>query len=139
SSRPPFERGGRQQTRDVSSRGVRIQHPLNWRDLWLTRCLGRAAALGHWLTRPAAENSLEAFLVSLGVVAVAEIGDKTQLLALLFAARFRAPLSVIGGIFVATVFNHALAAFAGTLIADWLTPQILAWVLAVSFLLMGAW
>lgn len=82
---------------------------------------------------------MEAFLVSLGVVAVAEIGDKTQLLALLFAARFRAPVSVIGGIFVATVLNHALAAFAGTLIADWLTPHFLAWVLAASFLLMGAW
>ena len=82
---------------------------------------------------------MEAFFVSLGVVAIAEIGDKTQLLALIFAARFRAPVSVIAGIFVATVLNHALAAFAGTLIADWLTPQFLAWVLAASFLLMGAW
>lgn len=82
---------------------------------------------------------MEAFLVSLGVVAVAEIGDKTQLLALIFAMRFRAPVAVIAGIFVATVLNHALAAFAGTLIADWLTPQILAWVLAASFLLMGLW
>jgi putative Ca2+/H+ antiporter (TMEM165/GDT1 family) len=82
---------------------------------------------------------LEAFLVSLGTVAVAEIGDKTQLLALILAVRFRAPIAVIAGIFAATVANHALAAFAGTLIASWLTPVILAWVLAVSFILMGLW
>ncbi|MDX5366583.1 MAG: TMEM165/GDT1 family protein, partial [Alphaproteobacteria bacterium] len=82
---------------------------------------------------------MEAFLVSFGAVAVAEIGDKTQLLALILAVRFRAPIAVIGGIFVATVANHALAAFAGTLIAGWLTPGILAWVLAISFILMGLW
>lgn len=92
------------------------------------------------LSRPALEFvPLEAFLVSLGAVAIAEIGDKTQLLALLLAARFRAPLAVIAGIFVATILNHALAAFVGTLIADWMTPQILAWLLAVSFLAMGTW
>jgi putative Ca2+/H+ antiporter (TMEM165/GDT1 family) len=83
--------------------------------------------------------SLEAFLVSLGAVAIAEIGDKTQLLALILAARFRAPLAVIAGIFVATVANHALAAWAGTLVAAWLTPQLLAWVLGLSFLAMGLW
>lgn len=82
---------------------------------------------------------MEAFLVSLGAVAIAEIGDKTQLLALILAVRFRAPLSVIAGIFAATIANHALAAFAGTLVAAWLTPEILAWVLAVSFILMGLW
>lgn len=82
---------------------------------------------------------MEAFLVSLGAVAIAEIGDKTQLLALILAVRFRAPVSVIAGIFVATAVNHALAAFAGTLVADWLTPQILAWVLGLSFLAMGLW
>jgi putative Ca2+/H+ antiporter (TMEM165/GDT1 family) len=82
---------------------------------------------------------LEAFLVSFGAVAIAEIGDKTQLLALILAVRFRAPVAVIGGIFVATVANHALAAFAGTLIASWITPGILAWLLAASFILMGLW
>jgi len=82
---------------------------------------------------------VEAFLVSLGAVAIAEIGDKTQLLALILAVRFRAPWSVIAGIFVATIANHALAAFAGTLVASWLTPEILAWVLGLSFLLMGLW
>lgn len=82
---------------------------------------------------------MEAFLVSLGTVAIAEIGDKTQLLALLLAARFRAPLAVIAGIFVATIANHALAAFVGTLIADWLTPLVLAWTVGISFLAMGIW
>jgi|TARA_R100000322_G_scaffold139691_1_gene95489 Ca2+/H+ antiporter, TMEM165/GDT1 family len=82
---------------------------------------------------------VEAFLVSLGAVAIAEIGDKTQLLALILAVRFRAPLAVLSGIFIATIVNHALAAFAGTLVAGWLTPQILAWVLGLSFLLMGVW
>jgi putative Ca2+/H+ antiporter (TMEM165/GDT1 family) len=82
---------------------------------------------------------LEAFLVSFGAFAIDEIGEKTQLLALILAVRFRAPLAVIAVIFVATVANHALAAFAGTLIASWLTPGILAWVLAVSFILMGLW
>ncbi|MCF8469863.1 MAG: TMEM165/GDT1 family protein [Parvibaculum sp.] len=82
---------------------------------------------------------MEAFFVSLGAVALAEIGDKTQLLALILAVRFRAPVSVIAGIFVATVFNHALAAWLGILIADWLTPEILAWVLGLSFLAMGVW
>ena len=94
---------------------------------------------GHWLSRSARSVPLEAFLVSLGAVAVAEIGDKTQLLALILAIRFRAPVSVIAGIFVATVFNHALAAWFGILIADWLTPEILAWGLGVSFLAMGVW
>ncbi len=82
---------------------------------------------------------MEAFLVSLGTVAIAEIGDKTQLLALILAVRFRAPVAVVAGIFVATVANHALAAFVGTLIAEWLTEQILAWVLGISFLAMGVW
>ncbi|MDP1626479.1 TMEM165/GDT1 family protein [Parvibaculum sp.] len=82
---------------------------------------------------------MEAFLVSLGTVAVAEIGDKTQLLALILAVRFRAPLAVVAGIFVATVANHALAALVGTLIAEWLTDLVLAWVLGLSFLAMGVW
>ena len=82
---------------------------------------------------------MEAFLVSLGAVAIAEIGDKTQLLALILAVRFRAPLAVIAGIFVATIANHALAAFVGTLIAEWLTDAVLAWTVGISFLAMGVW
>ena len=82
---------------------------------------------------------MEAFFISLSAVAVAEIGDKTQLLALVLAARFRKPLPIVAGIFVATIVNHALAAELGILIAGWLTPQILNWVLGVSFLAAGVW
>ena len=66
---------------------------------------------------------MEAFLVSTGVVAVAEIGDKTQLLALLLASRFRAPLPIIAGIAIATLANHALAAWLGAVVVDWLSPE----------------
>jgi putative Ca2+/H+ antiporter (TMEM165/GDT1 family) len=82
---------------------------------------------------------MEAFFISLSAVAVAEIGDKTQLLALVLAARFRKPLPIIAGIFVATIVNHALAAELGILIAGWLTPEILNWVLGVSFIAAGIW
>ncbi|MBI3505290.1 MAG: TMEM165/GDT1 family protein [Proteobacteria bacterium] len=82
---------------------------------------------------------MESFLVSTGVVALAEIGDKTQLLAFLLAARFKKPLPIVAGIFVATVFNHALAGAAGTWIAAAAGPEILRWVLAASFLAMAAW
>ncbi|MCE9649903.1 MAG: TMEM165/GDT1 family protein [Parvibaculum sp.] len=82
---------------------------------------------------------MEAFFISMSAVAVAEIGDKTQLLALVLAARFRKPLPIIAGIFVATIVNHALAAELGILIAGWLTPEILNWVLGVSFIAAGIW
>lgn len=82
---------------------------------------------------------METFLISTGLVAVAEIGDKTQLLALMLAARFRAPLPIILGIFCATVANHAIAAWAGGLAAGLLDGEILRWVLTVSFLAMAAW
>jgi len=79
---------------------------------------------------------VEAFLVSVGVVALAEVGDKTQLLAILLAARFRAPLPIILGILCATALNHTLAAILGTYIGNWL-GQNLSWILAVSFFAMG--
>ncbi|MDO8420783.1 MAG: TMEM165/GDT1 family protein [Parvibaculum sp.] len=82
---------------------------------------------------------MDAFLISLSAVAIAEIGDKTQLLALVLAARFRKPLPIIAGIFVATIINHALAAELGILIAVWLTPHILSWILGVSFIAAGVW
>lgn len=82
---------------------------------------------------------MEAFLISTGLVAIAEIGDKTQLLALMLAARYRAPVPIILGILVATLANHALAAWAGSLVADALDPEILRWTLTVSFLAMAAW
>ncbi|MDO5056742.1 MAG: TMEM165/GDT1 family protein [Lautropia sp.] len=82
---------------------------------------------------------MEAFLISTGIVTLAEIGDKTQLLALLLAARFRQPIPIITGILVATLVNHALAGALGALVSSWLTPQTLKWVLGVSFLLMAGW
>lgn len=78
-------------------------------------------------------------LISTGTVALAEIGDKTQLLALLLAARFRKPLPIIAGILLATLLNHALAAWFGTLVAHWLRPEILRWVVAVSFFAVALW
>lgn len=77
--------------------------------------------------------------VSTLVVAIAEIGDKTQLLALLLAARFRRPWPIIAGIFVATVLNHALAGWLGALLASHLTPDVLRWIVAVSFAAIGLW
>jgi putative Ca2+/H+ antiporter (TMEM165/GDT1 family) len=82
---------------------------------------------------------MEAFFISLSAVAIAEIGDKTQLLTLVLAARFGKPLPLIAGIFVATILNHAVAAELGVLIASTLTPHVLQWVLAVSFFAGGAW
>lgn len=82
---------------------------------------------------------MEAFLISLGVVAVSEIGDKTQLLALLLAARFKRPIPIIAGIFVATVFNHAVAGAVGGLVAAYLNPVVLRWGLGLLFIGMGAW
>lgn len=82
---------------------------------------------------------LDALLVSTGTVALAEIGDKTQLLALLLAARFRKPWPIIGGILVATLLNHAMAAWVGQLAASWLTPQALRWIVAASFIGIALW
>lgn len=83
--------------------------------------------------------SLEAFLVSTGIVALGEIGDKTQLLALLLAARFRRPVPIMLGILVATLVNHALAGVVGEGIARSLGPGVLRWVVGLSFLAMAAW
>lgn len=82
---------------------------------------------------------MEAFFVSTGVVALAEIGDKTQLLSFILAAKFRKPLTIITAIFVATIANHAFAAAIGTWITGLLSPEALRWVLGVSFLAMAAW
>lgn len=82
---------------------------------------------------------MEAFLISTGVVAFAEIGDKTQLLAFLLAAKFRRPVPIVLGILVATLANHALAAAVGAWIASTLGPETMRWILGVSFLVMAAW
>jgi putative Ca2+/H+ antiporter (TMEM165/GDT1 family) len=82
---------------------------------------------------------MEAFLVSTGLVALAEIGDKTQLLALVLAARYRKPVPIIFGILIATLLNHAVAAAAGVWVTELLEPKTLRWVLGISFIAMGAW
>jgi putative Ca2+/H+ antiporter (TMEM165/GDT1 family) len=82
---------------------------------------------------------MEAFLVSAAVVAVGEIGDKTQLLALLLAARFKRPVPIIAGILVATLFNHALAGLLGGWIRSAVDPLTLRWSLGISFLAIAAW
>jgi Ca2+/H+ antiporter, TMEM165/GDT1 family len=82
---------------------------------------------------------MESFLVSTGIVALAEIGDKTQLLAFVLAAKFRKPLPIVLGILAATVANHAGAAALGTWITALMGPDILRWVLGASFLAMAAW
>ena len=82
---------------------------------------------------------LQSFLVSASVVALAEIGDKTQLLSLVLAARYRTPLPIVLGVLVATLANHAGAGGIGTLLAGWLSPSIMNWAIVVSFVLMAAW
>ena len=83
--------------------------------------------------------SLHALLVSTGTVALAEIGDKTQLLALLLAARFRKTWPIAFGILTATLLNHALSAWFGAELAQWLSPEVLRWFVAVSFLSVAIW
>ena len=82
---------------------------------------------------------MQTLLASIGVVAISEIGDKTQLLALLLAARFKKPIPIILGIFVATIFNHAIAGAVGGWIGSAVPPAVLQWVLAALFIGMGLW
>jgi len=82
---------------------------------------------------------MEAFLVSTGVVALGEMGDKTQLLALVLAARFRRPWPIIAGILVATLANHAVAGALGGWLAALMGPTVLRWVIGGGFLAMAAW
>ena len=82
---------------------------------------------------------MQALLVSTLAVAIAEIGDKTQLLSLILAAKYRKPLPIVLGILVATLANHALAGLFGTLVAGWFSPDTLKWIVAVSFLAIAAW
>ena len=83
--------------------------------------------------------SLEAFAVSTGVVALGEMGDKTQLLALLLVARWRQPWTIAAGILVATLANHAGAAALGTLVTRWLSPELMRWILGLSFIAVALW
>lgn len=82
---------------------------------------------------------MEAFLVSTGIVALGEMGDKTQLLAMLLAAKFRKPVPIVLGILVATLANHAAAGGVGQWVADAIGPQWLRWIIGGSFIAMAAW
>ena len=85
------------------------------------------------------DGFMDSLLVSTGVVALAEIGDKTQLLALILAARYRKPLPIAFGILFATLVNHGLAAWLGALAADWLGTDAMRWILGLGFLAMAGW
>jgi len=82
---------------------------------------------------------MQALLVSVAAVAIAEIGDKTQLLSLILAAKYRRPWPICLGILVATLLNHAIAGAAGALVAQWFSPDALRWIVALSFLAVAAW
>ena len=113
-----------------------------WRDLW-----HRLPAPGSGGGRHAKAHvppdpdgaPVEAFLVSTLVVSLAEIGDKTQILALMLAARFLRPVPIIFGIFFATIANHAAAGLAGTLFGDALSGPWMRWLLGLSFLSVAVW
>ncbi|MGH8050250.1 MAG: TMEM165/GDT1 family protein [Arenimonas sp.] len=91
------------------------------------------------LSHPAKENPMEALLISTGVVALAEIGDKTQLLAFILAARFKKPLPIILGILCATIINHGLAGALGAWITTVISPDAMRWILGASFIGMAIW
>lgn len=82
---------------------------------------------------------MQAFLVSLGAVALAEIGDKTMLLSLVLATKFKKPWPICAGILVASLLSHALAAELGAWLAHWLTPEVQRWLVGLSFLAVAAW
>lgn len=82
---------------------------------------------------------MEAFLVSTGIVALAEIGDKTQLLALVLAAKYRKPVPIVFGILVATLVNHAVAGYVGAWVASAVGAELMRWILGISFLAMAGW
>lgn len=82
---------------------------------------------------------MEAFFSSTLAVAIAEIGDKTQLLALFLAARFAQKNAIIAGIFVATLLNHFVSAILGVWIAQWISPEMMKWIVGISFIAVGLW
>lgn len=100
--------------------------------------VGRVAG-GIVCILPDPETNMEIFFASTLLVAVAEIGDKTMLLAILLATRFKKPLPVIAGIFVATIANHGLAAYAGSTLASLFTTDAFRIAVAIGFIAMGAW
>lgn len=100
-----------------------------------------AVVVNACLSRPISTypHTMEAFLVSTGIVALAEMGDKTQLLALILAARFRKPWPIVLGIFTATVINHGLAGAIGAWVNTVVGPDVMRWILGLSFIGMAIW
>ncbi|MFM2480004.1 TMEM165/GDT1 family protein [Celerinatantimonas sp. YJH-8] len=82
---------------------------------------------------------MEAFLTSAFSVALSELGDKTQLLAIILICRFRKPIPIIIGMIIATIANHLLAGYVGALISQWLTPDVVRWLVTISFLAVALW
>lgn len=105
----------------------------------LTTALPKGRGRAVVMRRSGRMDLMEAFLVSTGVVALAEIGDKTQLLAFVLATRFKRPLPIIAGILAATLINHALAGALGAWLMSLIDPAALRWGLGLSFLAMAAW
>jgi putative Ca2+/H+ antiporter (TMEM165/GDT1 family) len=101
--------------------------------------VGAAGSHASSCQRRALDGPLEAFLISTGLVAIAEIGDKTQLLAIVLAAKFRKPVPILLGILVATLLNHALAAALGVVLSAWLSGPVFQGLVGVAFLAMAAW
>lgn len=112
-------------------RSPALARPMN---LWtLPARRGLIVSLPDW------RKSMEAILVAIGAVALAEMGDKTQLLAFLLASRFKKPTPIILGILVATIFNHSLASALGAWITHAFSPEVIKWIIVGSFLAMAAW
>src|ERR1700746_2733684 len=113
-----------------------------WRDLWHRFPAPGLGGGGRGKVKfpPAPDgSSLETFLVSTMVVGLAEIGDKTQILSLMLAARFQRPLPIIFGILFATLANHAVAGLAGTLFGSFFAGPWMRWILGISFLSVAMW
>lgn len=107
----------------------------------MTTTDGPGSLFAPWLfVRPwKVPTLMESFFISTGVVALAEIGDKTQLLSFLLAAKFRRPLPIVVAILIATIFNHGFAAAIGSWITTLVGPETLRWILGISFLAMAGW
>jgi len=108
-------------------------------DLPLQGPAGRGSSLALISARGNIEHVEHAFLVSTGAVALAEMGDKTQLLSLVLAARYRKPLPIILGVLAATLVNHSGAGALGTWLGALITPSVMRWALGASFVAMGLW
>jgi putative Ca2+/H+ antiporter (TMEM165/GDT1 family) len=101
--------------------------------------LGRRAANHCVGTSQPCGAFVQIFLIASATVALAEIGDKTQLLSLILAAKYRKPWPICLGILAATLVNHALAGYVGALVARYLTPDVLKWIVALSFFAVAMW